>query len=308
MPKARIKLTANQVIGAIALDPSWALSVEEPVEVTEFINLSNSKITHLSDNLIFTGRDSRGCSANFSNCKSLQVALGHFHGSVDFSSSMIHTVPSDPKLFSSHGKNRNGISAVFKNCRRLLEASGKYPGAVDFSGSGIQRIVDLEIRGSNKPSPTSNQDFCASFYECGDLEVAEGNFSGFVDFTASGVKEINPDTLKITGTNVIGASASFAYCKNLNRATGKFPGFVSFKGSGIKSIGDLHIGGPLKTNYQKGRVLLKLDFRECENLKNIPIGINTEACLLEEHTRKHIVMKAAVLKRAASAPASDLDI
>ena len=83
------KITWKEFTEFIEKDPSWCKNLKEEVEVTTFVKLSHSKITHLSPLLTFSGKDTIGIAAEFCNCPNLKVATGTFLGFVNFSSSGI---------------------------------------------------------------------------------------------------------------------------------------------------------------------------------------------------------------------------
>jgi hypothetical protein len=77
-------ITAKELKSLIEMDPSWARTLTEPIEITTYANLNNSKITHLSPYLHFSGKDKDGNAASFRGCTGLEVAEGVFDGFVDF--------------------------------------------------------------------------------------------------------------------------------------------------------------------------------------------------------------------------------
>ena len=72
------KLTAIQFRQAVDLDPAWATTLTEPIEITDYCDMAGSGITHLSNLLSFTARDEKGRSADFSRCPNIIVAQGTF--------------------------------------------------------------------------------------------------------------------------------------------------------------------------------------------------------------------------------------
>lgn len=267
--KAPTQVTAKQMIKAIELNPSWALSLTQPIEVIDFVNLSKSKITHLSEHISFKGKSKNGYCAVFQQCPNLQVALGQFYGGVDFSSSNLKELPNDPKLFSIHGYAHSGLSANFSACPKLEIATGTYPGAVNFATSGIKHIQELIVLGNTNPkSPEVVRKYCALFLGCKNLTQARGEFEGLVDFSGSGIESIDTENLKINKCNADRVSALFNHCVNLQVGEGNFPGLVSFQGSAIQSVKNINIQGSTKHGEE-----IKLYILGCRNLKSLPDNI-----------------------------------
>jgi len=131
-------LTAGEFEAAVGLDPAWASKLTEPVEITDYCDMTGSKITHLSPLLHFKGKDEDGDSAAFWKCQSLKTAEGNFSGFVSFMNAGIQKIGS-----ITCGKNKKGNSADFYKCQSLKTAEGTFPGAVDFSHSGIEKIGEL---------------------------------------------------------------------------------------------------------------------------------------------------------------------
>ena len=77
------KITAKEFKQSIKLDPAWALTLTEPVEITGYCNMAGSKISHLSPHLYFAGCDKGGKAACFDYCENLKVAEGKFDGYVE---------------------------------------------------------------------------------------------------------------------------------------------------------------------------------------------------------------------------------
>jgi hypothetical protein len=162
--------------------------------------VSDSKITHLSPLLHFTGKNSKGDAASFSCCKNLTVAEGHFAGCVKFNESGVEMIG---ELHVS-SPNTDGFAAHFCHCKSLKVAEGRFRGLVCFSHSGITRIGNLITSADSEGN-------AAYFNECEDLEVAEGTFPGCVSFCGSGIKKVNK--LAITKANCDGIKANFRGCK-----------------------------------------------------------------------------------------------
>jgi len=165
-------------------DPAWASTLTEPVEITGVCDMRESKITHLSSFLHFTGRDENGYCADFSDCRSLGVAEGTFAGMVEFSHSSIEAIGN----LTVEKPGRDKIAALFLACKQLKIAKGTFPGFVGFGLSGIEEIGDLVITGTQgkkfgieccgklKSIPKS---FKPSDIEWGDDEVEERDLAAY---------------------------------------------------------------------------------------------------------------------------------
>ena len=197
--KVLIKITARKFKAVIKLDPAWALTLTEPVEITGYCNMSDSKITHLSPLLHFTGGNRGGDTATFARCHHLKVAEGSFDGFVNFSESGVEIIGN---LQITVTNNRGAAS--FSRCKHLKVAEGTFPGCVCFKESGITRIGALNI------AAPSECGFAADFFHCKALKMAEGTFPGFVDFALSGVQQVRK--LKITKPHRNGIKANFLCC------------------------------------------------------------------------------------------------
>ena len=86
------KMTGEEFKKLIERNASWCKNLKEPIEVTTYVELGGSKITHLSPLLTFSGKDEIGWSASFFYCKNLKVATGTFKGFVNFTKSEIETI------------------------------------------------------------------------------------------------------------------------------------------------------------------------------------------------------------------------
>ena len=199
-PPPMKRITARNFKAAIKLNPAWASHLTEPVEITGYCNMSDSKITHLSPLLHFAGKNTKGDAASFSCCKSLKVAEGHFAGCVKFNESGVEMIG---KLLVS-SPNTDGFAAHFCHCENLKVAEGTFKGVVCFSHSGITQIRNLTTSADSESN-------AAYFNECKDLKVAEGTFPGCVSFSGSGVKKVRK--LAITEANCDGTKANFCGCK-----------------------------------------------------------------------------------------------
>jgi hypothetical protein len=295
--KKPVQLKAADIIKAISYDPAWALSVKTPVEIIDFVNLENSKITHLSELISFKGKNNQGFCASFKNCKNLKVPLGTFFGGVNFTESGIETLPNDPKNFSILGKTRVGLSADFSRCKSLELATGVFPGAVRFCESSITDICNLEVKGSIDPNlltpvgapRTKLNIFCASFFNCEHLLYASGTFHGLADFSGSGVNKIDQD-LKILRPNELGEAAKFDYCKDLLVVKGNFPGYVSLAFSAVQAIDQLTVQKPNILNK-------KLCILGCEDLKTIPPKFKLDEVIADDSFIKKQTAKEDIINK-----------
>jgi len=165
-------ITSKEFRMAVEANPGWASMLTQPVEITDFCDMTGSLITHLSPLLHFTGRDEDGTCARFWECKSLKVAEGTFHGCVLFCNSGIEKIG---ELNVTQPQD-NGDAAWFYSCASLKVAEGTFPGFVEFGGSGVEKIGNLVITRPNTKGEA------ASFACCFSLKVAEGTYPGTVDF------------------------------------------------------------------------------------------------------------------------------
>jgi hypothetical protein len=158
------RICEEEFLAMVMDNPSIFKDWEIPLEITEFVDCSNSKITHLSPLLRFTGRNNAGNVADFSNCKNLENATGTFHGHVCFFKSGIKKIE---ELIITK-PNHDHHAAGFSQCKNLEVATGKFPGHADFSESGIHTIHNLEIE---RPEMDGHY---GSFYNCPNLKTLEG--------------------------------------------------------------------------------------------------------------------------------------
>ena len=142
--KTQQKMTGEEFCELIKKDPSWCLSLKEPIEVTTFVNLKHSSITHLSPLITFSGLNS-GWAASFFGCKNLKVATGTFNGFTSFENSGIEKIEN----LNVTEDSSEGCSATFSCCKNLTEASGNYKGFVNFESSGVTTIKNLNIEEGN---------------------------------------------------------------------------------------------------------------------------------------------------------------
>jgi hypothetical protein len=140
------RITAKEFLQRVEENPAWAKGLEHPVIVNEHVNLSDSKITHLSRWLRFSGKDDHGESANFCRCEQLVNAEGTYDGSVDFSLSGIKQIGRLKVL----GVDRSSISAYFYKCKDLKTLSGSYYGPVVACESALEKIENFKVSKSNR--------------------------------------------------------------------------------------------------------------------------------------------------------------
>ena len=235
------KISAEQFKKFVKADPAWASHLQTEVEVSGYLDLGQSEITHLSKHLHFTFVSAEGKTAHFWACKDLKVASGHFAGFVSFSYSGIEMI----KDLIVDTPDRDGNAVSFRGCNDLKVASGNYPGHGDFESTGIVKIQDLECTH-------------ADFSGCQNLKAATGTYSNFVTFERSGIERITK--LKITSPDEAGSAVSFCNCRKLKVATGSFPGFVNFSWSGVEEIRNLQITKPDKNG-------MAADFSFCGKIK-----------------------------------------
>ena len=228
------KITSEQFKQAVELDPAWASKLTEPVEITDYCDMKESKITHLSPLLHFTGRDESGHVADFWGCGDLKVAEGNYSGLVWFSSSGVEQIGD---LVVTH-PDEKGVAAGFLECEFLRVARGSYAGYVTFARSGIQRIERENLR----ISQANTSGWAADFTGCCFLRVAEGDFPGRVSFVNSLIDRI--ENLNVSLPDSEGNACSFEYCSKLKIAEGRFHGHVNFSETGIEKIGNLVITRP----------------------------------------------------------------
>lgn len=192
-------LTSKQFAALVENYPSWAATLTSPVQITDYCEMFQSSITHLSPHLHFVGLNEHGKCADFTACESLTVAEGVFSGSVTFAYSAVSKIGD---LFIKKAE-KSGNAVDFSSCNNLRVATGNYPGAAIFRGSGVKRIDELTIQ---KPS---KEGLAAEFYYCKNLKHAEGDYPGHVCFTESGIERIG----------ILNArSASFGGCEALRDA------------------------------------------------------------------------------------------
>jgi hypothetical protein len=267
------KITAKEFLEMIAENPSIFEQWNTPLEITEYVDCSDSNITYLSPHLTFSGRNEDGDTADFSHCPNLTSATGTFHSCVNFFGSGIVKIEN----LTVTQPNEYGKSANFGYCPFLQIATGSYPGYVNFEHSGIEHIKHLvaesysfkdcfnlqnlkewEISQRDSAKITAHEFYDMilenpSVFEHWEtpLEIIE-----YVDCNKISWPEnlLQPDNycpithlskhLTFSGRNPIGHVANFENCLELETATGNFEGFVNFKSSNIKKIEALNITKP----------------------------------------------------------------
>jgi hypothetical protein len=156
------QISAKEFLEMIEENPSVFEHWNTPLEITEYVDCSWYKITHLSTHLTFSGRNEDGAVAHFGNCHNLKIATGTFDGYVRFAESGVQKIENLNILKTDITKN----AASFWKCNNLTIATGTYPGWVNFSESGIHSIHNLHIH-------TSIETY-ASFECCPFLKTLEG--------------------------------------------------------------------------------------------------------------------------------------
>jgi hypothetical protein len=158
------KITAAEFHTMISENPSVFEHWETPLEITEYVNCYESPITHLSQHLTFSGKNSDGATADFRRCKSLKIATGTFHNLVAFNSSGIEKIENLTIINTDSAL----WAACFGGCKNLKIATGTYPGFVNFENSGIESIQNLHIQ-----NPAYDENF-ACFRNCPNLHTLAG--------------------------------------------------------------------------------------------------------------------------------------
>jgi hypothetical protein len=296
-PKHKVReCTAQELVRAISYDPSWAKNLTEPLRITTFANLNQSKITHLSPHLIFCGKNKDGYVATFDSCKSLQVPLGQYHGGTSFKNSGITHIPDSKKLFQILSVARGGMASNFEGCQNLKEATGHYPGGVDFSRSGVETIVSLVVDGAWE-NHNGLRGFSASFFGCQNLKEGAGTYAQAVDFSASNIEYLNPEFLKIHRPNSDNVALLLAGCQHFKKLTGHYPGAICLDNSGVQEIANLNIETPnLKSTKKMTGHPTKLSLKNCTRLQSIPMGFNESNIICEPELMKKLLRKQKLVK------------
>jgi hypothetical protein len=158
------KISALEFYAMFEKNPSVFEHWETPLEITEYVDCRESKLTHLSKHLLFSGRNEKGWSARFESCPNLKIVTGTFHGFVWFLKSGIEKIEN----LQIKNSSKEGWSASFRSCSKLEIATGTYENAVCFSHTGVRAIENLNIEKPNL------QGRYALFTDCCNLHTLEG--------------------------------------------------------------------------------------------------------------------------------------
>ena len=147
------QITSAEFKQAVNIDPAWASTITEPIEITDYCDMKGSNISHLSPLLTFRGKDYYGNSADFYGCKNLKIATGNFKGYSSFSHSGIEKIEN---LKCEKHKHRK--SANFDDCKTLKikdlsnkiieQAINQKWVGVDFKNELKKRLILARIRES----------------------------------------------------------------------------------------------------------------------------------------------------------------
>jgi len=108
-------MTGLQFEKAIKKDPSWCLSIKEPIKITTYVELINSDITHLSPLITFLGESNYDWAADFCECKNLKIATGTFDRFVSFRGAGIEKIENF-KLLDTRDTYYDYTKANFERC------------------------------------------------------------------------------------------------------------------------------------------------------------------------------------------------
>jgi hypothetical protein len=150
-------------------NPSVFRDWEEPAEITEHVNCTESVITHLSKHLIFSGKNPSGNAAVFDQCPNLKVATGTFHGAAFFTESGVETID---QLHVTE-INDNKLCASFYKCKNLQVATGNYAGFVSFWKTGIHSIQNLHIQ-SDRIGHYAELSDCPNLHSLEGWDITKG--------------------------------------------------------------------------------------------------------------------------------------
>jgi hypothetical protein len=165
------KITATEFLNMLGKNLSVFQHWDTPLEITDYVDCSDSQIKYLSKHLIFSGRNTAGDAADFTNCKQLEIATGTFQGFVGFSASGVKKIEN-----LTVTTNKSEWSASFSYCKHLQIATGNYAKFVNFFESGIHLIHNLHIEKTNK------EDSYTNCWNCPNLHTLEGwNLSKKID-------------------------------------------------------------------------------------------------------------------------------
>ena len=132
-----MKMTGEEFEDLIEKEPSWCKNLKKPLEVTTYVNLTHSPITHLSPFITFTGENEAGWGADFSYCEKLEIAECNSINPVAFGHSGIKEVR-NLKIKQTSGGGWNGD--LF-NCKNLISVPLEYT-------SGNWRLEKAKIKKS----------------------------------------------------------------------------------------------------------------------------------------------------------------
>ena len=192
-----MRITGTEFEGAIKKDPSWCKALKEPIEITTYVELRGSNITHLSPLLTFSGTDTCGWVADFQGCKNLKVATGTYKGAVNFSPSGIEKIEN----LVVNGTDKDGISANFRDCKDLKVAAGTYQGFVAFDKTGISQIKGLSIKNKDQDGEKAWFNDCSISYIPKQYRGKEFKFDEGViknSIRIDTIKQIKSETNNIT--------------------------------------------------------------------------------------------------------------
>jgi hypothetical protein len=162
-------ITATEFQNLLSRNPSVFEHWDTPLNITEYINCTNSPITHLSKHLIFSGTDENGNSAHFFSCPNLKVATGTFDGYTCFTNSAIQKIED---LFVREVNELAGAASFFR-CKELKIATGTYAGYVNFLESGIHSIHNLHIETSDEDGHYATLNRCPNLKNLGNWDLSK---------------------------------------------------------------------------------------------------------------------------------------
>lgn len=256
-------LTAKEFKEIIKNDPSWAKSLQEPVEIRTYINLDNSNITHLSPFLRFTGRDKDGNVASFKGCSKLQVAEGTFDGFVDFGVNydelelnlqaeggnqddlaILNEPVSKKDELDPKNQTQTPNGDIKENKKYRQEAREEEIIELPYACPvGIKSIGNLNILRPN------NKGYAVDFTGCIYLKEYTGKYPGHVDIghndllrwlreTSGGPEreQITIKNLEINGENNKGLACTI-HNSLINKLTGKYDSAIRLIGSEVARFG-----------------------------------------------------------------------
>lgn len=202
------QITSDQFKEAVKMDPAWASKLTEPVEITGWCDMSNSKITHLSPLLRFKPnadelKNGGEVAIAFDNCRHLKKIEGTFYDEVSF----IDCGAEEIGELEVHA-GPDGMTAHFNGCTNLKVARGTFHGGVTFSHTGVEKI-DTENLHVTRPDADG---VAVKFSYCKKLKVLEGDYPGSVHAFESGIEKIGKLTCQM---NKNGITLDLDKCPNL---------------------------------------------------------------------------------------------